>query len=799
MPRPGRPARLLALKVFRDTAALGGTSYALMALMAIGVCLYVLFSEARANLNLSYTAFYRQTRFADGTVLVQSAPPGLVDTVRMVPGVTQAMGRRVKNGTIILRDRLRKRVMGRFIGLPGAQRPVLNDLIVVRGRYLADRGECLVEQKFAEANQIVPGSVITGSYLSQRRDFVVVGLVASPEYLYPAPDKETPMAMPDTFGVCWLDDDALRQWLGMGKEITEVHCATAPGRADEVVRALRSLGERYGLRSWWTQAEQPSNHLLQLDLQGYQAMTLVFPTLFLFAAALSLYSALSRVIRMQTGVIGFLRSSGLSQREVMWHYVVEGGLLTAAGALPGILLGHWLSRQLIILYVNQLKIPGAVTTPHPEVMATAVALGIGTGVAAAWWPARRAARTLPAIAMRGEMSLDQVVVHDSALMAMTRYLPTLLRIPARGLLLRPSRTVLAVGGLAAGCTILLVTLGMYVSVMRGIGEFLNVFVRYELEVYLSSPHAPSLINAVARHDGVRAVTHSAFVPVRLLSGGKQASIIAYGVQQGQQTLGLPDSRGKPIPFTPGCIWITRNTARRLNVEEGDPLVVEWSYSSRERRVRTVLTIGGLLDSTFSGFALAEYHDLRRRLVDRAWPEATYGATIACSEEVGKELRRRLERDDMVVNINSMSDVARQIRTSLRITYLFIGVLVAFGAILAGAVLHGISSVGILERMRELATLRSLGFSAKMTTAVAALEVYLMATLGLAVGLPCGTQLNRAFLTSFETETFSYRADLPYWTHLFAAAIVFALVAWSLRAGVRHLSRIDLAQATKARE
>ncbi|MBI5834541.1 MAG: FtsX-like permease family protein [Armatimonadetes bacterium] len=795
--------RLLGKKVLRDTGSLGAASISLMVLMAVGVSLYVIFAEARANLNASVQEFYRRSHFGSATVLVESAPPSLVDSVRLVPGVTEVMGRRVKDGTLILRDRIRRRVQGRFIGIVPGQRSPINDYTVVRGREISGRGECLVEQKFAEANRLNPGDLVTASYVGQRHDFVISGTVASPEYLYPAPDKESPMGMPETFGVCWVDDDALRQWLGIGQIVTEVHALTTPGREDEVVRTMRALGDRYGLRSWWTHEDQPSARLLKNDLQGWQALSLIFPSLFMFAAALSLYSSLNRIIRLQTGVIGFLRASGLSRREVLWHYVLQGALVTACGALPGMVLGHAGSKWMVKMYVGVIQIPVCLTQPYPQVQATAVFMAIAVGVVAAYLPARRAANTPPAIAMRGDAATDRADAAgnrpDNWLVALTRYLPTLLRIPARGLIRKPSRTALAVGGLASGCAILLMTLGLYVSIMDSIGEFLDKMVHYELDVTLSSPQADSLIDALGSIEGVTAITHSAMAPVRVIAGDKQANMTANGVEAGQRTMWLPTTEGKPIQFKPGELWIAQYVAKRLGVKPGDPITVEWAFSGRQKPIRTHMVLGGVMDVTFGGFAMGEYHDLRRRLVDRAYPMAAYGATIACPPEVGRVLKRRLERDDAVVNVISMGDLRTQIYSSMRITRIFIGIMLGFGAILAGAVLHSVSSVGILERMRELATLRSLGFSAQATTGVAALEIYLMAGLGLAVGFPFGTWLNRGFLGSFETDMFTFRSHLPLWTYGFAALVVLTLVSWSLRAGVEKLRTIDLAQATKARE
>lgn len=802
---PGpRLTALLALKVWRDTRALGGTSLSLMALVAVGVSLYVLFAQARTNLESSIDRFYAEEHFGQATILVQSAPASLVDAVRQLPGVEVAIGRRVKDGVITLRDRPRSRVMGRFVGVPAGGREPINSYRIVRGRDVNGRGEAVLEQKFAAANRLRPGDLITGGYLGVRHDFVVVGLATSPEYLYPTPDKESPMVAPDSFGVCWIEDDALRAWLGLGQVITEVHVLCAPEQAENILRAMRALGERYGLRSWWTRLDQPSARLLAMDLKGWRTMCLAFPVLFMFAAALSLYSSLSRVIRLQTGVIGFLRASGLGQREVLWHYLAQGVLVSSLGALPGVIGGHLASIWLLGLYQGVIRVPDMITRPHPLVMVEAAAMAVTVGMVAAWVPARRAAGTPPAVAMRGDDAASTIAdgggpTRRGWLERLIGRLPVLLRIPARGVLRRPGRTVVAVGGLASGCAILLMVLGMYVSIMGSIAEFTEAMVNYELDVTLSGPQTLELANAIGRADGVTALQRTVGLPVRVRAWGNEVSMLASGLQPGQTTMRLRDMQGRVISVRPGELWLARHIADKLEVQPGDLLEVEWAYSGRQVEVKTVLRFAGPMDLTFGGYAVGEYHDIRRRLAEQAYGSALYGVHIACPPAVGRELQRRLERDDQVVNVMSMGDLRRQILDSLELTRTFVLIMLGFGALLAGAVLHGISSVGILERLRELATLRSLGFSARATTAIAALEVYLLATVGLLVGSPLGNAMNRAFLKSFESDTMSMRAFLPPWTYAVAAAIVLGLVGWSLRAGVRRLATMDLAQATKARE
>ena len=131
-------------------------------------------------------------------------------------------------------------------------------------------------------------------------------------------------------------------------------------------------------------------------------------------------------------------------------------------------------------------------------------------------------------------------------------------------------------------------------------------------------------------------------------------------------------------------------------------------------------------------------------------------------------------------------------------YVFIGVLLGFGMVLAGSTIQSIAGISLLERTRELASLRTLGFSLGDVAKLAGLELALLGLGGLVAG-PLGRCSTTAFLGAFQTESMAYRSYLPPWVYVTSAMMVFALVGASTYAGARRIGRMDLAQATKARE
>jgi putative ABC transport system permease protein len=240
-------------------------------------------------------------------------------------------------------------------------------------------------------------------------------------------------------------------------------------------------------------------------------------------------------------------------------------------------------------------------------------------------------------------------------------------------------------------------------------------------------------------------------------------------------------------------------AKRIHAEPGDVVRVEWAKSSRRGRVDTVLRVGGLADEALGSSAYADYREVLRSFAGHAYPYASFGAQVDCDREIADAVKHRLERSDGVGVVMTTDQVRKQVDEQMGAMFAFIVILLAFGEVLAGSAIHTVASISLIERTRELATLRSLGFSARDTSRLVSLELYALAVLGLAVGIPVGAAVNTAFLNSFATDNMAFRTELPPWVHVTTAALVLALVSYSSWAGMRRLRRMDLSEATKARE
>jgi putative ABC transport system permease protein len=138
--------------------------------------------------------------------------------------------------------------------------------------------------------------------------------------------------------------------------------------------------------------------------QNIPGMALIFVAgITLFIAAFLIYLTLSGAVLERTAVYGTLRALGTSRKQVkrlvVWEAVILGTVASIGGLLLGLVIGSLLAS--VIAEVSDL--PSSQFTVPPGAVIAAMVVGVGVSALAAYFPARRAGRLSPVVAMRGDV------------------------------------------------------------------------------------------------------------------------------------------------------------------------------------------------------------------------------------------------------------------------------------------------------------------------------------------------------------------------------------------------------------
>jgi putative ABC transport system permease protein len=560
--------RMLRRKLRRDLARQRAQFAAVALTMLLGVALFGATFDAYRSLRASYRQAFVRYRFANLTIDGGSIA-ALASRVRATPGVAAVQSR--VQADVPLQIGAAK-VLGRVIGMPAVAQPPVDRIQVKTGSYLAaDRpNDVLVEQHTAAHFHLAPGDRVTVQGAGEVRAVRVVGVASSPEYYWPALSREEVLVAADDFAVLFASEPLAERLAGRRgpNQLTVYYTA---GRDDSrLTRRLTAVAYASGASAVTARADQPSNSSLQEDVGGFGELAVMFPSLFLVAAALASSVVLTRMVAAQRPIIGTLRAAGVSRSVVLRHYLGFGAATGLAGGLAGVLAGALLAGPLVHLYTRSLSIPVSLTRLSPWTPIAGIAFALLAGLAAAGAPALAAARVPPGEAMRrftpasrGRRSLPE------------RLLPPLARLPARwrlvlrGVERNPRRSLTTALGVVLALILVLVSWGMIDTLQILANRQFTQVERQDAQLYFQGPVTRARLNEVMRAPGVAAVEPAAELPVAISHDGSRFQTSLLALLPDTSIHGFPSSATTPALAADG-ILVGEAVRRRLRIGTAQP-------------------------------------------------------------------------------------------------------------------------------------------------------------------------------------------------------------------------------------
>ena len=240
--------------------------------------------------------------------------------------------------------------------------------------------ETLARKYFPKGDAV--GSVFEGDPEDEAGPMTIVGIVADTRY------ADMRSETPPTFY------EPYRQQVGTGRMVVTLRTQAEPGSVLSEVRAVVAAADRdLPLIDVRTMDEQIRGTMGEARI--FARLTSGFGLLALVLAAIGVYGILSYAVALRTGEIGIRMALGAQASAVRWMVLRESLALLAIGVAVG------LPFTLLLTRVVRGELYG-LSAADPATFAGAIAVvGVMT-VIAAWWPARRAAKVDPMVALRWE-------------------------------------------------------------------------------------------------------------------------------------------------------------------------------------------------------------------------------------------------------------------------------------------------------------------------------------------------------------------------------------------------------------
>jgi len=784
--------RVLAAKRRRDIRGQWPQFAAVVGTIMLGVALFAASFDAYRNLEESYGNLHRELRSADLWIT-----GGAVDAI--------AAQARARDGVVAVEQRIqadvplrigRDKLRGRIVSLPPDGRPAINDVLVTTGQEPTGPSSVLAEKHLDDHFDLAPGDPV--SVFSEGTGWVEVevsGSAASAEYLWPARSRQEVITLPDDFGVLFVPWELAEDVTSADANQVLVRLADGadPGLLDE----LEQLAITAGATEVQTRAEQPSNAILQEDIDGFRELSAAFPILFLTAAGLAAYTLLARRVRSERRLIGMLLASGLRRADVLRHYLGYGVLAGVLGAGVGVLGGMAAARALTRVYLQFIDLPmeAAVFAVREVTVIGGLAFGLVAGALSAAAPALFASRIPPADAMRGI-----VPAGGGRYSLLERIIPPLRRLPTRwrsvlrGIARNRRRTAYTVLGVTLSL-VLIVTSWSMIDTMDGLlaRQFDQVMIQ-DARVELAGPQPPDVLARLREVDGVARVEGVVTAPATLTGPAGRYPSVLTALPEDTELHGfvLPDGTRTSLSATDGVL-VGIGARPILGAEPGEMLTLRSAHLGMTEQVR----LAGYVDEPLGTFVYSSHAHVR----DLAGSDLPVtGALVGFAPDVDREaVRREISGLEMVAAYEDAQALVAVYQDFTGLFYGFVGGALVLGGLMASAILFTTMSVNVLERAREIATLRASGVRRREISRLITAENLLMTLLGIAPGLLAGVVGGQLLMRSFSSDLFQLELIVRPRTLVLSSIAVIVAALLSQWPSLRAVGRLDLATVVRSQD
>ena len=238
-------------------------------------------------------------------------------------------------------------------------REQVNKVCLMKGEMPSEQGEIAIDRMYADNNSLQVGDTLTGG----KKSWKITGLVALSDYSALFQNNNDSMFDSVKFGVGVVTPEEFET---LSQEKLQYNYAwiynKQPENEKEEKKVSEDLMEDIGnvvtLETFVPRYLNQAIIFTGDDMGGDKAMVVMLLYIVIVIMAFVFGITISNTIRKEAGVIGTLRASGYTRRELILHYMTLPVLVTLAGALVGNILGYTIFKGVCAgMYYGSYSLP----------------------------------------------------------------------------------------------------------------------------------------------------------------------------------------------------------------------------------------------------------------------------------------------------------------------------------------------------------------------------------------------------------------------------------------------------------
>ncbi|MGM9972449.1 MAG: FtsX-like permease family protein [Clostridiaceae bacterium] len=551
---------------------------------------------------------------------------------------------------------------------------------------------------------------------------------------------------------------------------------------EAIIRGENEL-ERISKPQWYV-LDRTSNYGymdFKLTAERIDGIANVFPIFFFLVAALVCLTTMTRMIDEQRINIGTYKAIGYSNSSIALKYIMYAALASSLGGTLGIIVGRRIFPDVIFnAYSMMYTLPSLDHVSQPILMAISLLMGILVTTLASFGACYKELMELPAMLLRPKSPKAGKKILLEKIDLLWKHLTFSQKVTARNLFRYKKRLYMTLTGIAGCAALLLSGFGLSNSIGQIVNKQYKEIFNYNLNIRYAADASKEAkteaLSSLEKSNYFKSYSECAQINASMNSGEKDIAV----------TLIIPDSKdnfndyiilrdrssGDSLPLKDKGIIISEKLSKELKVNVGDSIELDNKDGFKKKVEVSAITENYVYHYAY--MSKEAYKEIFRL------PKENNSLLVKLSEtspEIENEIGRKLIKNPGVASVTFYSSVASDFKDQIKSLDSIVYVIILCAGLLAFVVLYNLTNINIGERIREIATIKVLGFYNREVSSYVYRENIILSLMGASIGLVLGIFLHKYIMVSLEQDGIMFGNYIKPISFLysFLITIIFSLI------------------------
>ncbi|MBU0279147.1 ABC transporter permease [Gemella sp. zg-1178] len=531
---------------------------------------------------------------------------------------------------------------------------------------------------------------------------------------------------------------------------------------------------------------------------GLTSLANIF-SIFLFGVAILVsLTSLTRMIEENRTNIGTLKSLGYANFNIAKKYYIYGMLSAVGGGIFGVVAAYLVIVPIVYnSYARFLIFRIPLIRPDIKIIVLSIFIAVACVIIAVYLPLRKILQEKAAYLLRPKAPKNGSRIFLEHLTFIWKRLSFLRKVTFRNIFRYKLRMLMTIFGVLGCLALMFLGFGIRFGVQNISYEQFNVISKYDLiasyNSYITASQKEKLFASIENNTNIEASSKINISSATIEKNNEILDNVAiFTINNDLEDYFTIKNNSKKIKINDNGVVINEKLAYLHNLKVGDTFKIILNEKEYSLKVAAINT-------NYFGHTIFMTKNYYEKVFADTYTDNSFLIKANHNKEQVKNIINEIEKNNNVVytqNNLSYKDLLNNVVEGIDI---IVAVIVLCSTALAIVVLYNLININISERIRELSTIKVLGFYPAEVTSYVFREIFYLALIGIILGNFVGNILYRAIILDLTARDSMFEPTSSIWVYIISTSITLIIVLLLMLVMHSRLKKVNMIEALKSLE